>query len=250
MHENREQLWQAYVDAELSVTEAAEFEVSLTEVERGRLADDMQFERVLAERLSHEAECPDEVWERTKARVLELGETPVRIQVHLKRWYWGAATLATAAALAFVISLFAASGGTPDRPTVILAASSVEELAASSEIEPGSDSAEQFLHEKGVQLHLVDDGALETLVRHHSGIHFIGARQESLEGDPVTEVFVECCGLPVKVLLASLDSNAANRIGVAAAQNGDIQATRVIGDYLAAVVSRHESHGLLDMLSE
>ncbi len=250
MHENREQLWQAYIDAELSLTEAADFEASLSEAERERLADDMQFERVLAERLGHEAECPDEVWERTKARILELGKPPVRIQVRHRRWYWGAATLAAAAALAFVISLFALSGVTPDRSAVILVASSIEELAASSEVGPGSDSAEQFMHEKGVQLQLVDDSTLETLVKHHPDIHFIGARQELLEGDPVTEVFVGCCGLPVKVILASLNSKAASRIGLAAAQDGDIQATRVVGGYLAAVVGRHESHGLLDMLSE
>lgn len=250
MHENREQLWQAYLDAELSITEAAGFEASLTDAERELLAADMQFERVLAERLIHGAECPEEVWERTKASVVELGETPVRSQVGYKRWYWGAAALPAAAALAIVVSLFASIGGTPELPSVFLAASSVEELEISSEVDPGSDSAEQFMHEKGVQLHLVDDGNLGTLLRRHSDIHVIGARQESLGGEPVTEVLIECCGLPVKILLANLNSNAASRIGLAAAQKGDIQATRVVGGYLAAVVSRHESHGLLDILSK
>lgn len=106
------------------------------------------------------------------------------------------------------------------------------------------------MHEKGVQLHLVDDGTLGTLVRRHRDIHVIGARQESLGGEPVTEVFIECCGHPVKILLANLDSNAAGTIGFAVAQDGDVQAMRVVGGYLAAVVSRHESHGLLDMLSK
>ncbi len=250
MHENREQLWHAYVDAELSATEAAGFEASLTEPEREQLAADMQFERVLAERLSHGAECPDEVWERAKARIVGLGEPPAHTQVRHRRWYWGAATLAAAAALAFVISLFALSGSTPDGSAVILAASSIEELEASSEVDHGSDSAEQFMHENGVSLHLVDDDTLKELLGHHPDARFIGARQESLGGDPVTEVFVGCCGLPVKVILALLDSNAASKIGLAAAQDGDVLATRQIGGYLAAVVGRHESKGLLDMLSE
>ena len=252
MKNNAEQYWQAYLDGELSASEAADFEASLTDGQREQLAVDMRVERILAEHLGRDAECPDEVWERTKARVARLNETGTPHATSRRRWYWGTATLAAAAAFAFVISIIAPIGGSPELSSVVLAATSVEELVATSEAEPGSDSAEKYIREKGVSLHLEDDSLLETIRGHHYDLRIIGARQELHNGEPVTEVLFECCGRPIKVVLASLDSNVAGEIGLAAAQaqEGHGQATRVVGGYLIAVVSRHESHGLLDMISE
>ena len=50
-HDNREQLWQAYLDGELSACEAAQFETTLSEAERRRLAAELRFDRALADRL-------------------------------------------------------------------------------------------------------------------------------------------------------------------------------------------------------
>ena len=118
MKKDTEQYWQAYLDGELSASEAADFEASLTDAQREQLAVDMHVERVLAEHLGRDAECPDEVWERTKARVARLSETGTPHAAGHRRWYWGAATLAAAAAIAFVISIIAPTGGSPDGPRI------------------------------------------------------------------------------------------------------------------------------------
>ncbi len=252
MKKNVEQYWQAHLDGELSASEAADFEASLTDAQREQLAVDMRVERVLAEHLGRDAECPDEVWERTKARIAQLDEARTSHVTSRRRWYWGAATLAAAAALAFVISVIAPMGDSPESSSVIMAASSVEELVATSEAGSGSDSAERYIREKGVALYLEDESFLDTIRGLHYDVHIIGARQEWHDGEPVTEVLFECCERPVKILLASLDSKVAGEIGLATAhaQKGHVQATRVVGDYLVAVVSRHETHGLLDMIAE
>ena len=67
MDNNQEQVWQAYIDGELSATEMAGFEASLSPEEQERLTSDIQFVRGLSERLSEDAACPCDVWERTKA---------------------------------------------------------------------------------------------------------------------------------------------------------------------------------------
>ena len=252
MKNNTEQYWQAYLDGELSASEAADFEASLTDAQREQLAVDMRVERVIAEHLARDAECPDGVWERTKARIARLNEMNAPRVSSRRRWYWRAATLAAVAALAFVISVVAPTGGSPETSSVIFAASSVEELVATSEAEPGSDAAERYIRDKGVGLQLEEDSFLETMRGRHYDVHIIGARQELHNGEPVTEILIECCGRPIKVLLARLDSKAASEIGLAAAraQEGNVQATRVVGGYLVAVVSRHQTHGLLDLISE
>jgi len=253
MKKNVEQYWQAHLDGELSASEAADFEASLTDAQREQLAVDMRVERVLAEHLSRDAECPDEVWERTKARITRLHEMDAPQGTRRRRWYWGGtATLAAAAALAFVISVIAPSGDSPESSSLIFAASTVEELIATSDTEASLDLAERYIREKGVELYLEDDNFLEKIKTEggHHHLRIIGARQELHNGVPVTEVLIDCCGRPVKILLVSLDSNVAGEIGLAATREGHVQATRVIGGYLAVLVCRHESYGLLNLISE
>lgn len=256
MNENKEHLWQAYLDSELSVIEAADFEASLTDTEQVRLMADMRFERALAERLSEGAECPKEVWARTRELISRQKVEGAPRVARRKRWYWGASTLVAAAGLALVISIFAAPGGSREASAVIMSAKNVDELALTSEVQPGPDFAEQFIQEKGVDLQILDDSELiaskgpHSHLNHHWFIHIVGAREEAFEGGTVTEVLINCCQFPMKILFANVDSGAARRIGIAAAKDGHVQATRVIGDYVVAVVGRHRSYQLLDLFSE
>lgn len=247
MNDHKEHLWQAYLDGELSASEAAQFESSLSDIERAQLAEDMRFERVLAERLSEDAECPDDVWARTRALVEGRGSGAAPALGRSGSWRLGAATLAAAASIAFLLSQYVPLGGAPESSAVILAASTIEELAAGSEVEQGPDSAERFLHGHGIDLGIVDD---TTAVGRHRNVEVVGARQELLCGEMVTEVLIGCCGFPLKILLTKRDSAVAREIGLAAANNSDVQSTRIVGDYLVAVVGHHKSHSLLEMFAE
>lgn len=248
MNTKREHLWQAYIDGELSATEAAAFEATLSESERRELTADVQFDRALSGRLSADAACPDAVWAKAQSLVeAELKTVPIA-GAQRKGWYWAAGTLAAAASIAFAISLYAPTGPIKDSSSVIHAASSLEELTALSEVGPGRDAAQRCLDEKGVDVDLVYETVLGSMGVHHHPIEIVGAREAMLNGDPVAEVLLGCCGHPVKLLLARHDSAAAHEIGLAAAQPGDVQATRVVGDYLAAVVAGgHPAHELLDI---
>ena len=69
--QNFEDLWNAYIDGELSASEASEFEASLSDEDRALLAGEMQFENALADRLRQDSDCPADVWARVKAQVTE-----------------------------------------------------------------------------------------------------------------------------------------------------------------------------------
>ena len=92
--------WQAYLDGELSASEAADFEANLDDRERQLLASEMSFESAFAEKLGMDATCPDQVWENTRA-LIEAKRAPRR---SMKRLYYGAATFAAAASIAFMIA--------------------------------------------------------------------------------------------------------------------------------------------------
>ena len=60
--DEREKLWMAYLDGEMTSTEAAAFDASLTPEERARLAGEMRLESGLAAALQGDVVCPDAVW--------------------------------------------------------------------------------------------------------------------------------------------------------------------------------------------
>jgi len=263
MNEKHEQLWYAYVDGELSVTEMAEFEKSLTPVDRDRLAGEMRFENGLSERLNENATCPEEVWERTKAllkqaQAKEASSTPDNIipmipenqEVPRRSLFWGAATMVAAACVALVFMYTPSKVMDEDSRVVILAAESVEELAAQSEIEGTAELLQHYLADHGIRLDLNDIDSLKIAKEHH-GIEVLGAMEDMIGDDPVIEMLFSCCNAPVKVVLAKQDSAAAQYIGQAVGRGTtQIQATRIIhGDYLAAVVGKHPAHGLLDIFA-
>lgn len=243
---NREHLWQAYLDGELTVIEMSEFEASLNEDEREQLAAEMRFEGGLAERLSQDVKCPDEVWERTKALLTGQKEEYVPT---FRRWYWGMATLATAAALAFMISLYVPVKQDASFP-LLLAAETVADLAATSETDANSESVQAYLASHDIELELNSMESLAMASTHHH-MAVIGARTIKVNNEPVVEMLFGCCGHPVKVMMASQGSDAAILIGLASANgNGEVQATRSVGHYLTAVVSDHPAPGLLDIFAD
>lgn len=243
-HDNREQLWQAYLDGELSACEAAQFEATLSEAEKRRLAAEMRFDRALADRLRQDANCPDEVWARARAK-LAPAEAPAA-PGKIRRLAFTSAAIAAALLAVFVLpDLYPL--GLSTGSAVIHAAGSVDELMAMSEIDPGMETAQHYLDEKGIDLALLEDCELFRGAPGHPPGEILGVRQTKFAGTHVTEVLVDCCGRPVKFVLAPQGSRAARKLAIAATQPGDVQAARTVGDYEVAVVARHTAGRLMDL---
>lgn len=250
MNKNKDQLFQAYLDGELSIGESAEFEATLSESERERLSAEMRLESALADRLGQYAECPEDLWNRTLAMVeqskIDSGEKTV-IEFRptaRRRWFIGAVSLVAAACLAFVISVLA-----PVQPnatsSVVLAAQSVQELVARSEVTAEFESVQDYIHQHSIDLDIHAPGDIEN--HGHHGVSILGADTEQVGGEKVVELLVECCGYPVKVLMVERDSAIAHEIALAVVQGSDVQAVRSVGRYITAVVSKHPTHNLLDV---
>jgi anti-sigma factor RsiW len=250
MKQDKEKLSQAYLDGELSASEISEFERILSAEERDRLAGEIRFERALGERLAHDAECPDAVWRRVEQI---HGLRPRFAQRH-RRIGWGIASLAAAACIGFFAAVYGPGlvritpGIEMDSEAVVLAAETVEELQAASMTQPGRDAVQQFLRNAGITLEVDSVEALPMGALHHD-IAIIGARKDPAGRDAVYELLFACCGYPVKVVVARCGSHAAETIGRAAAVDGQVQATRRVAGYLAAVVGNHEARDLIDIFA-
>jgi hypothetical protein len=248
MSDNREQLWQAYVDGELSACEAAQFEATLTAEERERIAAEMRFERALGDRLRAGAECPEDVWARVHASVAPAAP---RRSPALRRAVLAGAAIAAAALAVFALPEFYPLGlaGIFDRG-VIHAAASVEDLASVSETEPGRQNVQKFLASKGIHLDVQAEAELMRALPFHRPIEVIGVHQTRFAGTRVTEVLVACCRKPVKLVLAPNSSRAARvlREAVGSGQT-HVQSVQTTGEYTIAVVARHPANALTRLLS-
>lgn len=229
MSPNKENLWSAYIDGELSAAEASAFDQSLSPDERARLAAEMQFENKIAEALTSDVSCPDALWKRVEG---ELSAAKVRSK-HFNRRVMLYSSAAVAATLIVSMSYFMSS--VQAVPEFMRVATCVDELNQLSEVS-SPDGIEDLLHRCGIALDLNMPSPDTWAPVHH--VHLLGARHVEYQGSPVVVLMFECCRQPVSVVLAKRKTAAATCIGNAVA-TGNVQVSRPMGIYVAAVFSNH-----------
>ena len=228
--------WSAYLDGELSAAEAAELEVGLSTSERGRLAGEVRFENALGECL-RTGDCPPPLWSAVRSRLQTSAPRPGRPFWRRTVPGWAAA-LAVCLVVAGVYGVYAVVG----RPHAVtfLAANDAEA------VDVGAPETEAFLVDHGLRVALQPVRTLEGHARH---AELIGAREMDYDGERVVCVVYVCCGKPVNLIVAPL-GGAADRALQDAFVNGCVQATRHVGNTVAAVVGRHRLPELVNLLQE
>lgn len=243
MSVQREHMWSAYLDGELSASEAAEFDQTLTPAEKDLLQSEVRFERALGDVLSRGGACPEDVWQRTMSAVSTLGGPSSRST--RGRWFGGlaAAAVALICAAGYYQTVLAVPG------FLRMKEDSIEELRAEL-IAPSSDVAQvnDFLHNHGVTLTLYPAPEGKKF-RFHQSPELLGASERSYRGEHVPEILYECCGKPVKLVILPRNSVAADAARKAIKRDAVCE-YRTIGDYIVVVVGTHTSRGILDLLNE
>lgn len=235
MNAQDSKLWSAYLDGELSATEASEFDKTLSARDRSRLAAETRFENALGDCLQGGPECPDMLWRDVQARLASTAKPPVRRQTSLTTW-------AVAASLLLVAGIAYGAHAWMNRIPDFLQMQAMYP----SDMAAGSDDVHDFIqdHHWGVTL------AQPDVFRkgHLSSSELLGASEVMYKNSRVVEVFYECCGKPLKLILVQQGTPAADAIERLAEvpSRSHIVAVRSVGGTLAAVVGRHQVPQLLD----
>ncbi|NUM52644.1 MAG: hypothetical protein HUU46_03270 [Candidatus Hydrogenedentes bacterium] len=248
MATNHEKLVTAYLDGELSAAEAAELDQSLTPEQKVNLAGEIKFERAIGERLAGGAKCPDELWQRTMAAV---GAKVSPVAEFRPRRNWKYAVTALAAMLALTMAGLLINYNTTQTPSILAMekGTTVEMLQALAELEGHeTDDVNAYFKEHGFDLAMTT-ADVQIPGDHHTPRVLLGMRPAKNRGEDVMELLFNCCGRPLKVVVAKKGGETAREIGDAMAE-GTIQVSRRVGDYVTALVGRHEALGLLDYLTE
>jgi hypothetical protein len=254
--EKRDKLWTAYLDGELSSSESLEFDNALSDKERERLIAEKRFESALADRLSGDIKCPDELWNRVAAQ-MRHADRQERVMPPI---LWKlVATGAAAAGLLLVVSVVFLTGrhnSTPGATEVVesqpgddfLEIIAVPELERQAETEGDAVAATRFLKARGIPLAVQP---VSTVVPPETSVHeavFLGARERTVGGDRVVDLMWNCCKEPVIISLATEGSAAASRIDRAFG-DGKIKGQRRLGGHVAGLVSEHASPAFLALLT-
>ena len=129
--------------------------------------------------------------------------------------------------------------GLSSEPVFTIAAA---DMVESSEIAPQSAEIQAYFDG-----HEIDLALTSKIMSSHFGHRMRMSGTRKMEGHDVVEMLVGCCGFPAKLVLAGLDTSAADLIRAGAAR-GEIQQTSLIGDYLAVVVSHHQTPKLSELI--
>ncbi|MBI4556728.1 MAG: hypothetical protein HY706_04030 [Candidatus Hydrogenedentes bacterium] len=241
MKSEREKLWSAYLDGELSAAEAAEFDQSLAPAERERLAAEMRFENGLADLMSVRSACPDQVWRNLRAELAQRSGS--RRGVRIPFWMWTVAALAAAVVVTLAILLPRYPGHTPD--FLALNATDVPALAAQAEVPADLPAIRGLLEKRGLKITLPESSTW-TPDGHHQTV-LLGARHLRYGQDDVVELLFNCCDEPIKIELAREGTRAAEAIEKAGAAS-EVQYQAHANGVTAAIVGGHDSRALLDFL--
>lgn len=240
---DKEKLWVAYLDGQLTASEALAFEATLSPAERALCGLELRLERTLGERLREAPACPEATWRKA------LDLVPPRSGSRGVSWL-GRPVVAIPTLLGFAAAMLMTFQNLPRtvkyEDPLLTVAGTVEELAESAATEPDSISVQNFLEQRAVRLTMA--GFPETMDFGHHHIQLLGACERGCRGKTVVEVLFECCGEPAKVLIAERGTRAEGILR-GARGTGDIRHIRELNGYVAAVLSKHGAADLTALFS-
>lgn len=232
---DNEKQWSAYLDGELSTSEAARFDESLAPRDNERLQAEMRLERGFAEVLSEATRCPDTTW----AQICR--DVHMQPKTRPTAWRWTGPLAALAATILILIGAALAYQQANANPPFLDIPADISFLP---EWHDEWDHAQSYLHENNIQLALrpLDQSQLKL----HGKIEFIGANHTTYHGVDVVQLYFECCRRPVMLSVAVKGSDAAHHMHTAKC----VRKCREVGDYVVALVANHGADGLLDAFVE
>ncbi len=249
MSHERDRLWSAYLDGELSSREAADFHQTVSPEERVRLALEMRLETALVERLTLESECPPEVWQRVRDRIDNWTKKGRFARLIGWRRAWWAVATASAAAVLVALMVWHVPRETRHEDVVqedlYEVADDVPALVRSAEVAGDIVIIRKFMAAHGIDVHLKAIPSPGETGGHE--LRLMGARKVHRRDEAGVELLFACCGQPVKVILAALGSELARELA-AAQERGQVRNSRVVKGFLAAAVGRHDTKEVLALL--
>jgi hypothetical protein len=232
MNPNEDTMMSAYLDGELSAREAAEFDRQLTAFTRRRLQGEMTLENAIGDALRADASCPDVLWQELLDRVEQRASHSRR----MGRWVLPVG-LAALLALGTAWAALWYQGLTPEFLVPL-------QTVAGTEMDVTPERVNALFEALGLDVTMQ---SVDVLKGHDRRAELLGAREVRYKDTPVVQIFYECCGKPLTLVIARQDTAGAEAIRRAAAER-EVGPVRLIGNTVATTVGKHSRGNLIDVL--
>lgn len=235
----------AYMDGQMSASEALEFERSLSPEDKERLDYEVRLESAICDSLSGQECCPVALWNSLSTRMKNQSPKRLRLMVWQRRFVALAASIAIVATSSVIYREL-----TPGQMNVAagleITEDTLADFARHTEVPGTREATQRFLDEHQIALTLIstDSGQLDG----HHPVKLLGACVGSCPTGSLVEVRLTCCDKPVKLIIAKEGSSGALQIR-RASRCGRVKASRVANGFVTALVGDfHGNTALLDLL--
>lgn len=244
--DDHDKRWMAYLDGQMTASEALDFEETLSERDRARLAGEVRLESAISDALSGPECCPADLWSKLSLQM--RNPAPAKPS---RTAYWFSRTavvLAATAAIVFTVPYYEEFSRAQSQGTLSglgVQEASLDDFRRRSEVPPTYAAAQNYLRQHNIDLKLVNLG--DSGRQGHHQIEFVGVCEGGCPEKTLFELRFICCGKPAKVLIAKRGTSG-ERILREAARCDDIRETRTSDGFIMAVISSHESPDLLNIV--
>ncbi len=234
----------AYMDGQMSASEALEFERSLSPEDQKRLTDEVRLESAICDSLGGQECCPIALW---NSLALRMKNETVR-----RRWFsgWSNRFVAAAAAVAIMVTSsmvyhqFRPETTTVEATGLGITESNITDFASHSEVPGTREATQRYLDDNNIGLKIVSFE--EAKLNPHHPMKLLGACKGKCDKGVLIEVRMTCCDKPIKLVVAKEGSEGASLIRKAT-RCGTVQKYRVTNGYVTALVG--DIHGHVDLLN-
>ncbi len=239
----RDQLWSAYLDGELSPSEALEHEATQSSGSSRQMPDERQFESALGERLTQGPACPDALWNDVSDQLEGKVRAPVQPRLRELVLKVAAAGLLMALAAPLIVRHFSTS----ERLDVeqLLSVKTVSAMESLVEVAGDESQITKLFADASVPMRLLPVTAFPESGDHATRL--LGARRIAVGGEDVVEVMWECCDEPVLMKIMQADGVVASMI-LDAADEARITGLHRVGQHLVVLIGAHATPGFMDFL--
>lgn len=234
----------AYIDGQMSASEALEFERSLSPEDQRRLADEIRVEAVICDHLATDTCCPEALWNSIKLRVRNQSQKRSPLGVWQRRFVGVAASIAIVTTSALIYRDFAPERNIGVASSLEISEDNLVDFANHTEVPGTREATQHFLDKHDIALELVALDAAE-LDAHHP-VKLLGACMGSCPRGSILELRLTCCNRPVKLLVIK-EGSGRDMFVRRAMRCGKVKESREVNGVLIALVG--DIHGHTDLLN-
>ena len=236
----------AYMDGQMSASEALEFERSLSPEDQKRLNDEVRLEAAICDSLAGGECCPVALWKSLALRMQNQTPRGRRFTVWQRRLIAVAAAVAIVTISTVTYQRLAQDSSRAVAQGVGITEDNLADFASKTEVPGTREATQRYLDEHKIGLELVDIDS-SPADAHHT-IKLLGACKGNCPEGTLIEVRLTCCNKPIKLLVAKVGTHGARLIR-RAKRCGTVKTSHVIDGFVTALVGDiHGNTKLLDLL--